>query len=376
MNSENPILDLYKLNIPETEEVELGFLEISGQSHRETVNSHIYAWFLNHEQVGLTFQKALLSLLENHFPDKELLFEEFHCDTEVTTVDGKSIDLLILSDGTSKDERAEEKSGTRNEVAPPSAIIIENKLFHHLSNDLQSYWNHIECDESQKAGILLTLSKTSIPAEFEGRYINICHYEWIDRIKDLGLPAGLSPRVYVYLNDFFKTIENLSQSRTMNEQAKFYFDHTEVVNKAIKTYDAAFEHVINQLRLVAENVGWTLYGNSEYYRQIWDKESARQAYYTIIIEHIFDSELDITIMIELYKDARNKTELLDKALEGNEQMKHLEAGRTSPYWVQYRIKTYKLTKEEIINLADFVTKCIEQDFGSVMETVLKTIEAD
>ncbi len=47
----------------------------------------------------------------------------------------------------------------------------------------------------------------------------------------------------------------------------------------MKTYDAAREHVINQLKVFAEKIGLQVYGNSSGWRHVWDYKS--HVYYAI-----------------------------------------------------------------------------------------------
>ena len=61
--------ELYKLlelKIPEISEREIGFLELTGQAHKENVNSRVYAYFLDsslHPEIANVFIEALISLV-------------------------------------------------------------------------------------------------------------------------------------------------------------------------------------------------------------------------------------------------------------------------------------------------------------------------
>jgi len=131
---------LLETKIPELTERPLTFLGISKQPHYENVWSNIYAFFFDtkadHNLKDL-FLKSLVELIVKYTGKKfhlNLLFEIYR---EYPTNNGGSIDILL----------ANEKE----------AIIIENKVFHNLNNDLQDYWDSIE--QVEKQGVIFSLRK-------------------------------------------------------------------------------------------------------------------------------------------------------------------------------------------------------------------------
>ena len=93
--------------------------------------------------------------------------------TEIKTKQGNRIDISIFN-------KAQQK-----------AIIIENKIYHHLDNDLSDYWSHYNYPDTNKIGILLTLKPHGIPTEVAGKFVNITHLEWKERILSYKTKAGL-----------------------------------------------------------------------------------------------------------------------------------------------------------------------------------------
>lgn len=363
MTMDTDLQQFLALDIPTGVADHVGFLEISGVAHKETINSRIYAYFLDgsvDENISSIFIAALLKLInektEKWQNSNDPLFVSFSCETETSTAKGNRIDLLI------KDE----ESG--------KAIIIENKIYHHLANDLLDYWNHAKMDAENKVGILLTLSRHAIPSEVEGKFINITHKEWIDEILKMGLPAKLNTNSYVYLNDFFSTIEQLTKSEHMNQQAEFYFNYANRVNKAMDTHREALNFVIDQLKIVAEDLGWTLYGKNDSWRDIWNEVNQKQAYYLIDIGDLFTDKKEIKVTLVLFRDAIAKEDIIRQALEGNEAFNKLDDTASHHSFVYLKAKTYQLSLKELKELATSLSGKLKGDFKPVMDIVLKTIE--
>ena len=107
------------------------FLGIAKQPHYENVLSNIYAFYFDVNEVHQfkdLFIKSLLELINRSILVKEKTvfetFSEFDVFTEYGIKDQKRIDILLQN----------------NE----QAIIIENKVYHHLNNDLNEYYNEIK----------------------------------------------------------------------------------------------------------------------------------------------------------------------------------------------------------------------------------------
>jgi PD-(D/E)XK nuclease superfamily len=354
---------LLELKIPEITEREIGFLELTGQAHKENVNSRVYAYFLDtslHPEIAHVFIEALISLV-NAKSNKTLSLPDFSCATEVSTSRGNRIDLLI-----------------RNE---DSAIIIENKIYHYLNNDLDDYYKHLNLPEQNKAGVVLSLNKLKDTGHPE--FINITHKQWMDEIKRRGLPANIELKKYVYINDFITTIQQLTKDENMNEQTEFFFNHPTQVMKAAAMHNEAYRFIVDQLYKTLAQLslsplyaGWILYGRTDNFRHIWDETKQRQAYYAIVFNDLFTEKKEIMVVLELYRDARNKTDLLDKALLDIPSRYELKKSNYQIGGIRhYCTKTYKTDIEILKNLGNFLAQKIEQDFTPSMDIVLKTLES-
>ena len=185
MKYPDELIELALLEIPTINVKPLGFLDIIGKQHDEVINTRLYCNFLSPNfnlEIAKLFIASLLNLVTKKTGKNINIQVGYTCSTEIETSKGNRIDLVINS--------------TENK----SAIIIENKIFTLLKNDLIDYWSNFNYPDENKIGIILTLKKISIPPEVKDMYINITHTEWITQIKDSGLPTGLTTNQYVYLN--------------------------------------------------------------------------------------------------------------------------------------------------------------------------------
>jgi hypothetical protein len=387
----NPNLKhLVNLDIPKPVKKQYGFLDVIKKTQDETINSSIYAYFLNaleNPVLSEIFLKSLLNLLRTKYKI-EFEFEEFDALTEVTTNLGR-IDIVLLQ----KD---------RNKV-----IIIENKINHINNNPLADYWNHFsEINCNNKLGILLTLKILPVKDNFnydpndedveeanratkeqindsdksDLRFVNITHSEWINEIKSNGLPFNLDPRTHIYLNDFLKTMENISKVTEMDENAKFYFEHAVRIQDAIATKNNALDYINSELMFVANEISKTpntpdykLFGNNENYRYLKDASKKYSTYYTIYYKGLLNGNLENYIILEMKQP---DMDLADKILEYIDEESYkgkIEKGVIRDnYYVQLFVK-----KINISNPADFgriISDEINQNFQPVMIKILKFID--
>lgn len=81
------------------------------------------------------------------------------------------------------------------------------------------------------------------------------------------------------------------------------------------------------------------------------------------------------VIIELYKEAINKTDILDEVLKDNTICAKLEKGTAgNSYFKQYLFKTYQLGIDDIEKPGDFLYQKIQEDFKPVMDIVLKKLD--
>ncbi len=349
------LLSLLSLPIPEATPATNGFLEIAGIAYHENVNSRIYAHFLNleHEGVRLSFVNALLQLVHEK-SGKDIALHTFTAQLEEVTNKNYRIDLLLKDPGNK------------------TAVIIENKIYHHLDNDLENYWNHVPFEEKDKVGVLLTLYPHAIPEEVIGKFINITHSEWIGRIRANGLPMGIPPNYCIYINDFATTIDRLTKSYAMNEQARFYFQHASKIMAAKHTMDEAHRFIEDQLDVLCARLGWSKYGSSWEWRNIWDKENTINTFFTIWYDPIIKGELKFSIFLELTGQDKERMAELEPILANSEQFNAMEQKtHSAKHYIHFGVRNYTLTMEELEHFGEHMYQLILRDFAETIVTIIK-----
>ena len=211
------------------------FLEVTGYPHYENVCSNILAFYFNpSNEHGLKdlVLNSLLHLVEENF-SVDLDFEEIEIHREYRTVKDKRLDIIILTGD--------------------YAIGIENKIFHHLHNDLSDYQETIKnlCyGERKPICLVLSLNKLTSQDDLENikanNFINITYEQLFQNIKqNIGKHLTSSNISYInHLTDFIKSIENLT-SRTMENKALWTFFKNN--SEALQELTGSFNEYINSL---------------------------------------------------------------------------------------------------------------------------------
>ncbi len=211
------------------------FMEICGYPHYENVCSNILQFFLNP-----TNEHGLKDLMLNSM--LQLLEKDFKFETDIETIDilreyptlkGNRLDLIII---------------TENYV-----VGIENKIFHHLHNDLNDYEETVKslCTRSKKpVCIILSLNELSSQEDINkaktNNFSNITYEELFHNIKlAIGQYIDISNNKYTsYLTDFMKTMENLTPRTMENKRLWTFFKNN---TKAIQELTNSFNHYKEQL---------------------------------------------------------------------------------------------------------------------------------
>lgn len=343
-----------------------GFLEIIGKQFHENINSKLYAHFINTEELGISsaFVDALVELIEEKTSKRFSLLNP-QALTEVTTQKGR-LDILVRG----------ESPGS---LGGRMSILIENKLFFWLHNDLMDYWESTTGAESSKIGILLTLREHFIPHHVRGKFINITHIEWVRKIKEKGLPESLplNHSYRVYLADFFQTIERMTKSYAMNEQTRFYFEHTQQVLKAQETIEAAHEFINNQFELIAAQLGWESHGNSMIWRNFREKSGKIDVWLTILIGELMNGKkMEYTLVLELRDKAIERANELNEMLQDDSAYKEMSPNVGNKHFYQFACKNYTLTPEGLEKFADNVVSNIRKDFAGMTLRTIKHLHPD
>ncbi len=166
-------------DLPETSLTRRNLIEIAGYPKWENVNSNLLAFYFDEkEEHGFNrlFLNSLLDLYEIESGkeiQRELFETDFTVDREVSTVKGGRIDLVL------KDESLENDDSDNTSWA----IIVENKLFADLYNNLTDYWKAVKSDS--KFGVVLSVNPMKIDSKLEKKgilFVNILHKELVEKV--------------------------------------------------------------------------------------------------------------------------------------------------------------------------------------------------
>jgi len=334
--------------------------DISGHSHSETVISKWYAYFMlaeNNHGLERSFIESILSLVEEK-TGRKMTMNFFQVDTEVTTINKKRIDILIT-----------DESGDHGKY-----IIIENKIFHRIDNDLIEYWQHCKCDDDNKVGILLTLAPEIIQSDAFSKFINLTHAEVIRRISVLVMQKTLNTEQNIMFDHFKNAIINLSKDLTMNDQVKFYQENSAKIDTMVSCRNKAYEYVFNHVKVAGDQMGLKFSGLSDDYRYLSFPENDFVCY-TIILNSLFTASKTITIVIEIYGEGLKHIEKLDKCLVGQIVQTKLNHKRTRDRtWIHYFKEEYSPNSNDFENLSQYISDKINSDFKPLMIEIISKIQ--
>jgi hypothetical protein len=204
-------------------------MEICGYPHFENVCSNILQFYLDpNDEHGLKdlVINSLLHQIDGEFKfDND--FEKIEIFREHKTNAGNRLDLLILTENYS--------------------IGIENKIFHHLYNDMSDYKKTVEsyCDISKKPiCIVLSLNKLTSKEDKDkieaNNFKNVTYEQLFKNIKQ-NIGRYLTSTNIKYINnltDFINSIENLTP-KTMENKAlwTFFKDNSESIKELTDSFN-------------------------------------------------------------------------------------------------------------------------------------------
>lgn len=253
------MIDFYKQinevakNLPELpKRPKKNFFDILGVERKETINSKMLAYFFDPNEehgFGTLFFECLLTVLREKYNDDKLnndYSEPFEIAIEVATSSTdslenqlKRIDLLITGSQWS--------------------IIIENKLFHHLSNPLKVYEQHVinekKLGKNDIIGIILSLDTKSEAAckVDETQFFNVTHRELINKVQQHLILTDIENDIDIfYLREYAKTI-NSHYKNKMNEPMSdkivaSLIEQKEAVNDIIEKRTASINYINEKIR--------------------------------------------------------------------------------------------------------------------------------
>lgn len=337
--------------IPKVKEKPLTFLEIAKQPHYENVWSNIYAFYFDvNGKHGLKdlFIKSLLQVINTKRSKAFQFSTKFTIQTEFFTEDNGRIDLLLSNDN--------------------EAIIIENKVFHHLNNNLDDYWESMS--QPNKQGIILSLNEINNIKHFG--FINITHLELLNSVmQNFGIYLSTaSDKFTIFLKDFYQNIINLSNPMD-SQSIDFYYQHSKKINQAIELKESMIDYILSEVEKGCSHIPDTIfYKTGQNRKQDYDyylSDLSNDLMYTIAFGDLLSGNNSLTVIIELQNDVfeNNQEKLENLKLKLNKDEKLLLRSDFLST-AHYAEQTFKLTSSDFQNLNQFIAK-------SILESPLKSI---
>jgi len=209
--------------IPDTVPDNPTFMEIGGYQYRENTFSNILRFYLNPNAVHGYGTQILDNFLEAanllHLKDYEP--KSVEVKREYTTDNGR-IDLLII---------------TNNWV-----LAIENKIYHHLNNNLSEYSKYISSNFSQQSTqIVLSIRKEE---NTQGFY-NLLYSDLVKVFEKLEPMPGSEYAYQIYFIHFNNQLKKLTMQNPMSViELKFFLENSSSIQK-VNDLQAKFQGYTN-----------------------------------------------------------------------------------------------------------------------------------
>lgn len=343
--------------IPKIKKRPKTFLGIAKQPHYENVMSNIYSFYFNvtevHGMQDLFINSLLEIIAESKLGNLKKVGEisDFAVETEVSTKKNGRIDILLSNES--------------------HAIIIENKVYHTLNNDLQDYFNStkvIDNIDENKIGIVLSLNKMNPNHE---HFINITHIEFLKRvITNSGKYIMEAKDKYVvFLKDFYQNSINLSKSEMDSKELKFYFDNQPKIIEVKDFHFAVRTHIVNQVEQVVELLDesfvlQTSKGELNKKLRYFLSPKNKNLMITVLFEKLLTTEKRLTLIVELKEGLlKNKVQYQQIAFTEEEKLINKPDFFTSgnSKWCHFAVMSYILNENEVSNLSQFIVEKLEKD---------------
>ena len=220
-------------SLPDTLKSESIF-NVAGYPHYENVCSNILAFYLNpNNEHGLG--SLLLSSLMELAGGNESYQDNIQISRETSTNKGGRLDIVIETD---------------NQI-----IGIENKIFHHLNNDLTDYSDTLDKwakrNELDTVKIILSIKKE----ENESDFVCITYEElWSKTRKNLGDYVSTSSQKWLlYLIDFMDTIDKFNgDNMELDKNDQFFIDNEDRINALLNDRNKFISKLNNKVRALLD----------------------------------------------------------------------------------------------------------------------------
>lgn len=217
------------------------YFDICGYPHYENVVSNVLAFFFDPFKPHELKNTCVEALIQISNPEIENIDEVWEVEREVRTDKGTFIDILIKNDD--------------------YVVLIENKVYADLYNDLEGYLRFVENQFPQQRVIPIVLCLHT-PSTVNAFGYKVITYEvFFQSLKTrLGNVIGQADLRYMQLlTDLIVNMEKLKEGTKMDDKfLKFVSDHDEELIdlvKKIKTYRDTLRNKVKEVnRLLPDEV--------------------------------------------------------------------------------------------------------------------------
>jgi len=355
---ENYYFDFLKADLKALPEKVTTLFDIAGFPHYETVISNFYGFYFDpnaKHQFGDLFISALVEVLKAKTKRTDFITNIANCfiTREFYTDNGKYIDIVI-------------SEASENKDIVDNAIIIENKIYASVYNDLQEYYNSVKVIHN-KIGVVLSLRpEKNLPSNF----ISITHNELLRQVEfsSGSYFLNVDTKEIIILKEFIQNIKAMTQTTDLKEYYDFFFKHKEKVMEAADLFSTIKADIFKQVNDCCEKLNLGLKLGAQYnsvLRYYFSQNNL--VYFTIWLDNIFNGEGDVQIFIELNEEGMDYLNEIN-SIDFTEQEKAFikETSKVRKTYVHYAIGVFNPSNEDLKNFTDFI-------YHKIVDTPLQSL---
>lgn len=355
------------------------FLGISRQPHYENIWSNIYAFFFDvNEEHNLNdlFIKSIVEIIQEKTQDTFYFNPQFEIITEFSTEEDGRIDILLRSEN--------------------EAIIIENKVFHLLDNNLVDYWKSVKTNSKQ--GIILSLKKfddsviESILEKYKTddydeqnkkpNFISITHIELLSKVIS-NLPTyffNANEKFIIYLKDFYQNVMNITEPIDP-KIIDFYYKNQNEINRIKQIRDDYSKYITSEIEKAINQIPEELElqkNRNEHYR-FYTNPDDKNLMITIVFSELFTDKKELFFIIELQNDLVLKKEAINKINFSDEELRFIKKDfyEKTDAWAHFAFQVERPNENEILELRSFIAKTIvESPILSIYKKLKKALVSE
>ena len=341
-------------SFPELPKRERSMIEIGGCQNDENVNSNYLAFFLKENEehnLGRLFFDALLEVLGFKIDDYQ---GNYKVKREVTTKKGNRIDIVIQSE--------------------KWAIIIENKIYHYLNNDLQDYWDSVNV--KNKKGVILSLKEEHV--NYNEDFKNITHTKLIDEVKkNLGQKVyTINPKFLPFLQDFILNVENYYYDdrldvKEINRKRLSYFFSNDNLDKKFEKEVRDYIHNICKNKLAYIGFETKDKGNTSHWIY-YDENKNIQVFYSHDEIKSNNLSLRFSISKKLFKIIQAQGVELENLFESDKNIDFTGKGREIKHYIKSFNQLFfnQLFRIKLGYKGDNYAEDLDEIFAKIGENIL------